>query len=56
MEISIRVPPCRPIRDLIAFARRLEGIGVDRVVFPDSQLLWRDVAGQSFRCPGDRNR
>jgi 5,10-methylenetetrahydromethanopterin reductase len=43
MEISIRVPPCRPIRELIAFARRLEDIGLDRVVFPDSQLLWRDV-------------
>ena len=43
MEISIRVPPCRPIRELVAFAQRLEDIGIDRVSFPDSQLLWRDV-------------
>jgi 5,10-methylenetetrahydromethanopterin reductase len=43
MEISVRVPPCRPIRELITLARRLENAGADRVVFPDSQLLWRDV-------------
>jgi 5,10-methylenetetrahydromethanopterin reductase len=43
MEIGVRVPPCRPIPELVAFAQRLERIGVDRVSFPDSQLLWRDV-------------
>ncbi|MDF1604513.1 LLM class flavin-dependent oxidoreductase [Nocardioides sp. YIM 152315] len=40
--IGLRVPPCRPAVEVAAFARHVEGLGFDRVYFPDSQLLWRD--------------
>jgi 5,10-methylenetetrahydromethanopterin reductase len=43
LEITVRVPPCRPIPELVEFARHIEQMGFDRVSFPDSQLLWRDV-------------
>lgn len=43
MRIGVRVPPCAPIPDLVAFAREAEAAGVDQLWFPDSQLLWRDV-------------
>lgn len=40
--IGLRVPPCRPVPEVTAFARHAEELGFDRVYFPDSQLLWRD--------------
>lgn len=43
MRVGLRVPPCAPIPDLVAFAREAEAAGVDQLWFPDSQLLWRDV-------------
>ena len=43
LEIAVRVPPCAPVPELVALARRMEAGGIDRVSFPDSQLLWRDV-------------
>ncbi|MEJ2864030.1 LLM class flavin-dependent oxidoreductase [Actinomycetospora flava] len=43
LRIGLRIPPCAPIPDLVAFAREAEAAGVDQLWFPDSQLLWRDV-------------
>ncbi|MVZ99877.1 LLM class flavin-dependent oxidoreductase [Actinomadura sp. LD22] len=43
MEIIVRVPPCRPVRELVELTQHMEDLGVDRVSFPDSQLLWREV-------------
>lgn len=40
--MALRVPPCRPVPEVAAFAHHVEGLGFDRVYFPDSQLLWRD--------------
>jgi 5,10-methylenetetrahydromethanopterin reductase len=43
MRIGIRVPPCVPLPELVAFVQEVECRGFDEVWFPDSQLLWRDV-------------
>jgi 5,10-methylenetetrahydromethanopterin reductase len=43
LEIAVRIPPCAPIPALVEFVVRMEEQGIDRVSFPDSQLLWRDV-------------
>ena len=43
VEIGVRVPPCAPVPELLDLVHRMEGGGIDRVAFADSQLLWRDV-------------
>ena len=43
MKIGLRVPPCRPLVEMVEFARRSEGHGFHYLWVPDSQLLWRDV-------------
>ncbi|SFW78603.1 LLM class flavin-dependent oxidoreductase [Amycolatopsis australiensis] len=43
MRIGVRVPPCVPVPEVVAFVREAERLGFDDVWFPDSQLLWRDV-------------
>lgn len=43
MRIGVRVPPCAPLPELVAFVQETEQLGFDDVWFPDSQLLWRDV-------------
>ncbi|MDL5155165.1 LLM class flavin-dependent oxidoreductase [Actinomycetospora termitidis] len=43
MKVGLRIPPCAPVPDLVAFAREAEAAGLDQLWFPDSQLLWRDV-------------
>ncbi|MEU0791894.1 LLM class flavin-dependent oxidoreductase [Amycolatopsis sp. NPDC005961] len=43
MRIGVRVPPCVPLPELVAFVQEVERLGFDDVWFPDSQLLWRDV-------------
>ncbi|WP_409463721.1 LLM class flavin-dependent oxidoreductase [Amycolatopsis sp. GA6-003] len=43
MRIGVRVPPCAPLPELVAFVQEAERLGFDDVWFPDSQLLWRDV-------------
>jgi len=43
MEIAVRVPPCVPVRELVALAQRMEAGGIDGISMPDSQLLWREV-------------
>ncbi|WP_439381247.1 LLM class flavin-dependent oxidoreductase [Amycolatopsis lexingtonensis] len=43
MRIGVRVPPCVPVPELVAFVQEVERRGFDDVWFPDSQLLWRDV-------------
>ncbi|MHC1559642.1 LLM class flavin-dependent oxidoreductase [Actinomycetospora sp. C-140] len=43
MRVGLRIPPCAPVPDLVAFAREAEAAGLDQLWFPDSQLLWRDV-------------
>jgi 5,10-methylenetetrahydromethanopterin reductase len=43
VRVGLRIPPCRPIPELVAAARRAEELGFDEIWLPDSQLLWRDV-------------
>jgi 5,10-methylenetetrahydromethanopterin reductase len=43
VRVGLRIPPCRPIPELVAAGRRAEELGFDEVWLPDSQLLWRDV-------------
>ena len=43
LSLGVRVPPCRTVDELVETVRRAEEFGFDRVWFPDSQLLWRDV-------------
>ncbi|MEV4647223.1 LLM class flavin-dependent oxidoreductase [Saccharopolyspora sp. NPDC049357] len=43
MRIGVRVPPCAPLPELVAFVQEAERRGFDDVWFPDSQLLWRDA-------------
>ena len=43
LQIAVRVPPCRPLPELMEFVADVERLGFHRVSFPDSQLLWRDV-------------
>lgn len=44
-RLGVRVPPCARADRLVSTVRRAEELGFDRVWFPDSQLLWRDVFG-----------
>ena len=41
--LGVRIPPCARVDRLVSTVRRAEELGFDRVWFPDSQLLWRDV-------------
>jgi 5,10-methylenetetrahydromethanopterin reductase len=50
VEISVRVPPCVPVQDYVEFVRSMEAGGIDRLVIPDSQLLWRDVWATLAAC------
>lgn len=50
--LGLRVPPCRPVQEVAAFARHVEGLGFERVYFPDSQLLWRDPFVTMFAAAG----
>ncbi|HWG23135.1 LLM class flavin-dependent oxidoreductase [Actinospica sp.] len=43
LRLGVRVPPCARADRLVDTVRRAEELGLDRVWFPDSQLLWRDV-------------
>lgn len=43
LRLGVRVPPCARVDRLVDTVRRAEELGFDRVWFPDSQLLWRDV-------------
>ena len=43
LKVGVRVPPCAAADRLADTVRRAEELGFDRVWFPDSQLLWRDV-------------
>ena len=43
LRLGVRVPPCVRADRLVDTVRRAEELGFDRVWFPDSQLLWRDV-------------
>ncbi len=43
VELGLRVPPCRDLRVLGAFAARVERSGGDAVWLPDSPMLWRDT-------------
>jgi 5,10-methylenetetrahydromethanopterin reductase len=43
LRMGIRVPPCRPVPELVEVVRKAERLGFDDVWLPDSQLLWRDV-------------
>ncbi|WP_229749401.1 LLM class flavin-dependent oxidoreductase [Flexivirga endophytica] len=38
----MRVPPCRPLAEIAAFAGVVERAGFDALYVPDSQTLWRD--------------
>jgi 5,10-methylenetetrahydromethanopterin reductase len=43
LRLGVRIPPCSRVDELVDTVRRAEELGFDRVWFPDSQLLWRDV-------------
>ena len=43
ISIGVRVPPCRPLPDMAAFAAKVEQAGFDTIYTPDSQTLWRDA-------------
>ena len=42
MRIGLRIPPCRPVPEVVAAARAAEAAGFTDVWVPDSQTLWRD--------------
>lgn len=42
LAVGLRVPPCRPVGEVGAFAAEIERLGFDQLYLPDSQLLWRD--------------
>lgn len=42
MRVGVRMPPCRPLSELSAFAAEVERAGFDALYVPDSQTLWRD--------------
>lgn len=39
----MRLPPCRPVSEMVSAARRAEQLGFDEVWVPDSPLLWREL-------------
>ncbi|MFW3171609.1 LLM class flavin-dependent oxidoreductase [Geodermatophilus sp. CPCC 206100] len=43
LRVGIRIPPCRPVGELVEVVQQAEALGYDQVWLPDSQLLWRDV-------------
>jgi len=43
LRVGIRIPPCKPIGELVEVVQQAEELGYDEVWLPDSQLLWRDV-------------
>jgi 5,10-methylenetetrahydromethanopterin reductase len=43
LRVGIRIPPCKPVGELVETVQRAEDLGYDQVWLPDSQLLWRDV-------------
>lgn len=43
IRIGVRVPPCRPLSQMSAFAGEIEAAGFDTLYTPDSQTLWRDA-------------
>jgi 5,10-methylenetetrahydromethanopterin reductase len=43
VRIGVRLPPCRPLPEVAAAARRAEEAGFDAVTMPDSPTLWRDT-------------
>jgi 5,10-methylenetetrahydromethanopterin reductase len=43
ISIGVRVPPCRPLPEMAAFAAEIEQAGFDTLYTPDSQTLWRDA-------------
>ena len=43
VRVGLRIPPCRPIPEIVTAVQRAEELGFDEVWFPDSQLLWRDA-------------
>lgn len=43
IKVGVRMPPCRPLPDLAAFAAGVERAGFDALYVPDSQTLWRDA-------------
>ena len=53
MRIGVRLPPCRPVPEVVAAARRAEEAGFDAVTMPDSPTLWRDtLAALAFAAVG----
>jgi 5,10-methylenetetrahydromethanopterin reductase len=56
VRVGLRIPPCAPVPDLVAFAREAEAAGLDQLWFPDSQLLWRDVFTVSAAVAGATER
>jgi 5,10-methylenetetrahydromethanopterin reductase len=42
VRIGLRIPPCRPVPEVVATARAAEAAGFTDVWVPDSQTLWRD--------------
>jgi 5,10-methylenetetrahydromethanopterin reductase len=42
-RVGLRIPPCAPVDEVSAAARRAEDLGFDDVWMPDSQTLWRDA-------------
>jgi 5,10-methylenetetrahydromethanopterin reductase len=43
IRVGVRIPPCRPLSEVVVAARRAEQLGFDDVWVPDSQSLWRDA-------------
>jgi 5,10-methylenetetrahydromethanopterin reductase len=42
VRIGLRIPPCRPVPEVVRAARAAEAAGFTDVWVPDSQTLWRD--------------
>lgn len=43
MEVHLRVPPCKPVSDIVQFCQRAEEAGFSGVGFVDSQMYLRDT-------------
>jgi 5,10-methylenetetrahydromethanopterin reductase len=43
MRVDLRVPPCQPVSDVVAFCQRVEAAGFSGVGFVDSQMYLRDT-------------
>ena len=42
-RLGIRIPPCRPLREIADAACTAEAAGFDTISMPDSPMLWRDT-------------